>query len=130
MAKKINLRDDQSEFDSVMRATGKRKPKAGSMLDTGDNARKGLRVPPSQPTDMSLATRTATDQSYLEKGNPGTDLTGDQAARDRHDMRRGWFLTEAHRQASNRRSSTPSPQATVNPSALSITIPAISPSVS
>lgn len=102
MAKKINLRDDQSEFDSVMRATGKRKPKAGSMLDTGDNARKGLRVPPSQPTDMSLATRTATDQSYLEKGNPGTDLTGDQAARDRHDMRRGWFLTEAHRQASNR----------------------------
>lgn len=102
MAKKILQRDDQSEFDAAMRASGKRKPKAGSMLDTGDNARKGSRVPAGRPTDMALATRTATDQSYLDKGNPGTDLTGDQAARDRHEMRKGWFLTEAHRQATNR----------------------------
>ena len=78
MAKKILQRDDQSEFDAALRSTGKRKPKAGTMYDTGDNARKGNRVPVGRPTDMALATRTATDQSYLEKGNPGTDLTGDQ----------------------------------------------------
>lgn len=102
MAKKILQRDNQSEYDATMRATGRRKPKAGTMLDTGDNARKGARIPVGVPNDMALAARTATDQSYLEKGNPGTDLTGDQAARDRHETRKGWFLTEAHRQASNR----------------------------
>lgn len=107
MAKKILLRDDQSELDAALRATGKRKPKAGTMYDTGDNERKGRRPADPEAAMATLAPAPrggpgGAEAGYLDKGNPGTDLTGDQAARDRHETRKGWFLTEAHRQASNR----------------------------
>lgn len=99
MAKKIIARDDKSEYDHQMRASGKVKPRKGTIADTGDNARK--RRPPSDPTALAMSARNATDATYTDRGNPGTDLAS-QAARDRHDMRKGWFLTEAHRQALNR----------------------------
>lgn len=99
MASKINQRDDQLMANAQMRASGRKKISTGDLSQTGSNApKRGLKV---KPTAMAEAARTATDATYTDKGNPGTNLEG-QAARDRHEMRKGWFLQEAHRQAVNR----------------------------
>ena len=98
MPTKINRRDDATMAKSVMRAEGRKTPKKGALADTGTNAPR--RRAPSDPTMLAASARAASE-SYTDKGNPGTSLN-DQAARDRHDIRKGWFLTEAYRQATNR----------------------------
>lgn len=96
MPTRINRRDDALMTDTQLRAAGKKKINRGDVSQGGANRR-----PKTEPTMSAMAARQATDATYTDKGNPGTDLTS-QAARDRHEMRKGWFLTEAHRQSSSR----------------------------
>ena len=98
MAKKILARDEASMAGTQLRDSGRKPPKKGMPYEVGSNRPKR---PPSDPTVLAMSVRDATDATYTEKGNPGQDPL-DQKARDRHDMRKGWFLTEAHRQSVNR----------------------------
>ena len=79
MASKISARDNK-----VKRPGRKAEPH-----EIGANRR---RRPPSEPAEPQL----------LPDGETPVSSDPDQALRDRHEIRRGWFLTEAHRQASNR----------------------------
>lgn len=97
MPKKIIQRDATLNAKAVMRAEGRKPISKGDLSQTGSNRRR-LKA---EPTPLAEAARTATDATYTDKGNPGHSFD-DQAARDRHDVRKGWFLQEAHRQAINR----------------------------
>ena len=78
MAKKINDRD----------ARVSRPGRKAGTHEVGDNAPKRPRRPPAPVFDAV--------------GEMPQGRSKDQELRDRHEIRRGWFLTEAHRQASNR----------------------------
>lgn len=97
MAAKINDRDERSEFALQQRTSGKVKPRKADISQSGSNKRK---TPATGPTPMAMAAREATDATYVDRGNPGT--SNSLTAQERHDQRKGWFLTEAHRQATNR----------------------------
>lgn len=97
MAKKINQRDDRAEMESALRSTGQRKPRKALPHEVGANRPRSGR-PPSDPTAMAMAARDATD---INTTSPATSLTSKEAL-DRHTMRKGWFLSEAQRQAHNR----------------------------
>lgn len=99
MATKINERDDSSAARAQLRQKGKLKVSTGKPTDTGTPAPKRGKRPPSDPTLIAMGAREVAE-SYTDKGNPGTSLVG--TAAERHAMRKGWFLTEAHRQAFNR----------------------------
>lgn len=79
MASKITARDNK-----VNRPGRKAEPH-----EIGANRR---RRPPSEPAEPQL----------LPDGETPVSSDPDQALRDRHEIRKGWFMTEAHRQASNR----------------------------
>lgn len=98
MPKKILARDSASMVNTQLRAAGRKPINKGKPTDVGANRRSR---PPSDPTELAMSARQATDATYTDKGNPG-DSHENQAARDRHERRKGWFLTEAHRQATNR----------------------------
>lgn len=98
MASKINQRDSKLLADAQLRASGRKKVSAGDISQIGSNKPKRAR-PETAP--ISSAAREVMDATYTDKGNPG-DSHEDQAARDRHELRKGWFLQEAHRQAVNR----------------------------
>jgi hypothetical protein len=46
--------------------------------------------------------QSTAEPQLLPDGETPVSSDPDQALRDRHEIRRGWFMTEAHRQASNR----------------------------
>lgn len=86
MAKKIIARDEQPP----------RQGRKAQPYETGSNApKRSWPAPPAPQFDAGGERRPVNpDESKASRD--------DQALRDRHDMRKGWFLTEAHRQAPNR----------------------------
>lgn len=70
--------------------------KADPLADMGSNAPK-RRTPPAQAPQFD-----AGGERRPVNPDASKKATAEQAARDRHEMRKGWFLTEAHRQAPNR----------------------------
>jgi hypothetical protein len=69
--------------------------KADPLADTGDNSA-GLARPVPPPQFDAGGERRPVNP------NESKASRDEQAKRDRHEMRKGWFLTEAHRQAPNR----------------------------
>lgn len=100
MASKINDRDANSLNRAQMRAAGKLKTKPATIDETGTlKPKRGQGSAPSDATMLAMGARDV-PPGYAENGNPGTNLVGEAA--ERHEMRKGWFLSEAHRQAFNR----------------------------
>jgi hypothetical protein len=98
VASKINARDSASMADAQMRADGRKKPKKAQPYEIGSNRRPGR---PS-PTAIAAAAGEATDATYRKPSVQGQDLMALEAQRARHETRKGWFMTEAHRQGPNR----------------------------
>jgi hypothetical protein len=95
MAKKIEARDAKSAYDKGQRDSGRKKPKAANIAESGEVRRLGA------PSAMQLAASAALDAGP-ETNRASRALDGLMSDQDRHEQRKGWFLTEAHRQSLNR----------------------------
>lgn len=103
MAAKIIQRDAQSEFGAERRKAKPRQAMTAdqAMRDTGDNVpKRGKRKPARDLTVESMTDKALDASPHTEGGNPGSGMN--EAQRERHEMRKGWFLSEATRQAANR----------------------------
>lgn len=100
MAKKLIASDNKSMAGAQRRQA--RPPRPADASEIGSNRPKRGYPERPDPGAIAAAAREATDATYTDKGNPARSTLEDQAMRDRHDVRKGWFLTEAHRQALNR----------------------------